>query len=423
MRSNYKKIGKYVKQVNNRNKDLSVINLKGININKKFMPSVANTQGTDLSKYKIVSYKQFAFNPMHVGRDEVLPISMLASDKPVIVSPAYVVFKVDEQNELLPEYLMMWCRRPEFDRNAWFTTDSSVRGGFSWNDFCSLELPVPYIEKQREIVKEYNTIVNRIKLNEELNKKLEETAQAIYKHWFVDFEFPISKEYAEAIGKPEFEGKPYKSNGGKMTWNDELDQDIPEGWISKELGYLININSNNYNSKQDDFITIEYLDTGSITSNRIEMLQTLVVGQESIPSRAKRKVVHNDIVYSTVRPNLRHFGLIKNPPKNMLVSTGFAVIRSAKKEISNELILCWISNEKTIDYFQSKAEMSVSTYPSIKPEDVESLIVSVPEEDQLKYLNDLLSTLFERLYINQGEILILNQLSSILHQKMTKANT
>ena len=230
MRSSYKKIGSFVKQVNVRNKDLSVTNLQGININKFFMPSVANTNGTDLSKYKVVAQKQFAFNPMHVGRDEVLPISMLEEQDSVIVSPAYVVFKVKDETQLLPEYLMMWCRRPEFDRNAWFTTDSSVRGGFSWKDFCDLTLPVPTIEKQQEIVREYHTIVDRIKLNEQLNQKLEETAQAIYKQWFVDFEFPMSKEQAAEIGNLELEGEPYKSSGGKMVWNDELDQEIPEVW-------------------------------------------------------------------------------------------------------------------------------------------------------------------------------------------------
>lgn len=229
MRSSYKKIGRYVQPANKRNKDMAVTNLRGININKLFMPSVANTVGVDLSKYKVVSKHQFAFNPMHVGRDEMLPISMLEADEPVIVSPAYAVFEIKDHEELDPEYLMMWCRRPEFDRNAWFTTDSSVRGGFSWSDFCEMELPVPSIEKQRDIVQEYNIIVNRIQLNEQLNQKLEETAQAIYKHWFVDFEFPITKEYAASIGKPELEGKPYKSSGGEMVFCEELEQEIPNG--------------------------------------------------------------------------------------------------------------------------------------------------------------------------------------------------
>jgi type I restriction enzyme S subunit len=217
------------------------MNLQGVSINKLFMPSVANVNGTDLSTYKVVSKEQFAFNPMHVGRDEVLPIAMLDSEEPVIVSPAYAVFEIIDKQVLLPEYLMMWCRRPEFDRNAWFTTDSSVRGGFSWDDFCEMTLPVPSPEKQREIVKEYHTIVDRIKLNERLNEKLEETAQAIYKQWFVDFEFPISAEYAAVIGKPELQGQSYKSNGGEMVYNDVLKQEIPNGWGDTTLDFVADI--------------------------------------------------------------------------------------------------------------------------------------------------------------------------------------
>ncbi|HGS7174032.1 restriction endonuclease subunit S (plasmid) [Klebsiella pneumoniae] len=239
MRSHYKRIGDYVTLVKLKNSDGAISSLKGININKHFMPSVANVNGTDLSTYRVVKKNQFAFNPMHVGRDEVLPISMFEDDEPIIVSPAYVVFEVKDEEELLPAYLMMWCRRSEFDRNAWFMTDNSVRGGFSWADFCDMELPVPSIEKQREIVREYNVVNDRIALNEQLTQKLEDTAQAIYKQWFVDFEFPISKEYAESIGKPELEGKPYKSSGGYMEYCEALESEIPSGWHQGSLEQVI----------------------------------------------------------------------------------------------------------------------------------------------------------------------------------------
>jgi len=242
MRSHYKRIGDYVTQIKLKNTDDSISLLKGININKHFMPSVANINGTDLSKYRVVKKNQFAFNPMHVGRDEVLPISMLEDDEAIIVSPAYVVFEVKNEEELLPAYLMMWCRRSEFDRNAWFMTDNSVRGGLSWADFCDMELPIPSIEKQREIVREYNVVNDRISLNEQLTQKLEDTAQAIYKQWFVDFEFPISKEYAESIGKPELEGKPYKSSGGEMEYCDEIQEDIPLNWECGKIQDYIVIN-------------------------------------------------------------------------------------------------------------------------------------------------------------------------------------
>ncbi|MEL0655631.1 restriction endonuclease subunit S [Pseudoalteromonas issachenkonii] len=243
MRSHYKRIGDFVTQIKLKNTDGSISLLKGIKINKHFMPSVANINGTDLSKYRVVKKNQFAFNPMHVGRDEVLPISMLEDDESIIVSPAYVVFEVKDEEELLPEYLMMWCRRSEFDRNAWFMTDNSVRGGFSWADFCDMELPIPSIEKQREIVREYNVVNDRISLNEQLTQKLEESAQAIYKQWFVDFEFPISKEYAQSIGKPELEGKPYKSSGGEMEYCEIIEYEIPQYWKITSLSAICSIGS------------------------------------------------------------------------------------------------------------------------------------------------------------------------------------
>lgn len=218
MKSDYKRIGDCVKQTNAKNTKGEFDVLLGINIDKFFMPSVANVVGTDLTKYKIVKKNQFACNRMHVGRDYRIPIAMSQSETPFIVSPAYTVFQVKESAGLLPEYLMMWFMRPEFDRECWFHTDADVRGGLPWELFCDIELPIPHPNKQREIVVEYNTVVNRIKLNEQLNQKLEETAQALYKHWFVDFEFPDEN------------GQPYKSSGGNMVWNEELDKEIPDGW-------------------------------------------------------------------------------------------------------------------------------------------------------------------------------------------------
>lgn len=186
MKSSYKRIGDFIREVKTRNVELKATNLLGINIDKYFMPSVANIVGTDMTTYKIVKKNWFACNRMHVGRDYRLPVALSKSDEDFMVSPAYEVFKITNTNTLLPEYLMMWFSRKEFDRNAWFYTDADVRGGLPWKSFCEIELPVPSINKQKEIVAEYNTIVNRINLNNQLIQKLEETAQAIYKYWFVD---------------------------------------------------------------------------------------------------------------------------------------------------------------------------------------------------------------------------------------------
>ena len=193
------------------------------------MPSVANVVGTDLSVYKLVKKNQFACNRMHVGRDYRLPISMSKAEEEFMVSPAYDVFEIKDTKVLNPEYLMMWFSRSEFDRNAWFYTDADVRGGLPWKSFCDMELPIPHPDKQREIVKEYNTIQNRIALNQQLIQKLEETAQAIYREWFVEFEFPDEN------------GKPYKSNGGEMV-ESEIGE-IPKGWRWKEISSISEITS------------------------------------------------------------------------------------------------------------------------------------------------------------------------------------
>ena len=185
-KAEYKRLGDYIREVNVRNRDLKVTKPMGINIDKRFMPSVANVIGTDLSTYKLVSRMQFACNLMHVGRDEKIPMAMLTENKPIIVSPAYFVFEVIEPNVLLPEYLMMWFRRKEFDRNAWFYTDADVRGGMSKDALLDMRLPIPSITRQREIVSEYETLTNRIRLNNQMIQHLEATAQAFYRKTFVD---------------------------------------------------------------------------------------------------------------------------------------------------------------------------------------------------------------------------------------------
>lgn len=186
MKSNYKRLGDFIETVKVRNSELKTKELLGININKHFMPSVANIVGTDLSNYKLVQKNQFACNRMHVGRDYRIPVAVSESEEPFMVSPAYDVFEIKDSKELLPEYLMMWFERAEFDRNAWFYTDADVRGGLAWQAFEDMQLPIPPTTKQREIVAEYNTIQNRINLNQQLIQKLEETAQAIYREWFVE---------------------------------------------------------------------------------------------------------------------------------------------------------------------------------------------------------------------------------------------
>ena len=214
----YKRLGNYIRQVNVRNRDLETEVLLGVSITKKLIPSIANVIGTDMSVYKIIEKRQFAYGTVTSRNGEKISIALSDQYDKALVSQIYVVFEVIDTDELLPEYLMMWFSRPEFDRYVRFHSHGSTRETFDWADMCEVELPIPSIEEQRQIVAQYQSIGNKIKVNEQICEKLETTAQALYKHWFVDFEFPNEA------------GKPYKSSGGKMIWNEELGKEIPEGW-------------------------------------------------------------------------------------------------------------------------------------------------------------------------------------------------
>lgn len=315
MRSSYKRIGGYIQLVDERNRDLSIETLLGLSIDKIFIPSVANTVGSNMANYKVIRKGQFACSLMQVRRDKKIPVSMLNDFEEAIISQAYPVFEIKNTDDLLPEYLMMWMSRSEFDREACFYAIGGVRGSLEWEDFCNMELPVPSIEKQREIVREYHTIVDRIKLNEQLNQKLEETAQAIYKQWFVDFEFPISKEYAAEIGKPELEGKPYKSSGGKMVWNDELGQEIPEGWEVKTVkdfckdmksgGTPSRTNMEYWNSND-----VPWLKTGEIKNNII-IETSEFISQKGLAGSSAKLLPKGTVLMSMYGVNAGDIGILK----------------------------------------------------------------------------------------------------------------
>ncbi len=219
----YKRLGDYIELVNIRNSDLKDIPLMGLSINKVFIPSIANTIGTNMANYKVIKRNQFAYGPVTSRNGDKITIALFKDYDEALISQAYLPFEIVDADQLLPDYLMMWFSRPEFDRYARFNSHGSARETFDWSEMCDVELPIPPIEEQEKIVAEYQAIENKIKVNEQICEKLEATAQAIYKEWFVEFNFPDEN------------GKPYKDNGGKMVWNEELEKDVPEGWVNTTL--------------------------------------------------------------------------------------------------------------------------------------------------------------------------------------------
>lgn len=384
-RSDYKRLGDYIREVDVRNRDLAVTNLLGVSISKEFIPSIANTIGTDMSSYKVVRPNQFAYGPVTSRNGDKVSIALFHGDECAIISQAYTVFEVQDGETLMPEYLMMWFRRPEFDRYARFHSHGSAREIFDWDELCDVLLPVPSIERQRAIVAEYETLSRRIDLNRSMIAQLEAMAQTLYRKMFVD---DIDPEH------------------------------LPAGWRMGTLGEICEINTENLSSR-DKYQYIRYLDSSSVVQNAFEEYQTLNALVDDIPSRAKRKVRHNDIVYSTVRPNLKHYGIIKGDIDNLIVSTGFAVIRSRCEIFSNELIYLVLTDDKNTEILQGIAEMSKATYPSITPDDILNIKVLIPpSSERTRKINKFLKCCFDFIYFKHQENKEIKNLQSLLLAKM-----
>ena len=187
MKFNYEKLGNLIELSETKNKDLAVTNLVGMNINKEFMPSVANTVGTNLANYKVIQRNQFAYNNMQVGRDRTIRVARYDDLNLSIISPAYKIFQIIDTNKLNSEFLMLYFLRSEFDRLCWFYTDSSIRGSLDWHQFCDIDVPVPPIEIQTKIVKIYNFLNERIKLKEKINKNLTICIDVNFKNNLLNF--------------------------------------------------------------------------------------------------------------------------------------------------------------------------------------------------------------------------------------------
>ena len=180
MKEGYRFLGEYIRQVDIRNKEGKKENLLGVSVQKQFIQSIANTVGTDFTKYKIVKKGQFTYIPDTSRRGDKIAIALLEDYEEGLVSNVYTVFEVIDTEKLLPEYLMLWFSRPEFDRYARFKSHGSVREVMDWEEMCKVELPVPDIEKQRKIVKAYKTITDRIALKQKINDNLRASASIMF---------------------------------------------------------------------------------------------------------------------------------------------------------------------------------------------------------------------------------------------------
>lgn len=406
MKSNYKRLGDFIISCDEKNTGNIIKKLQGISNQKYFQKSHTNTIGVDLEKYRIVRNGQFAFNRATTRNGEKISIA-LRQEKDCIVSPSYRIFKSKNENVLNSEYLMMWFKRPEFDRFARFKSHGSAHEFFDYGEMCEAELPIPSIEKQREIVKEYNVIQNRILLNNHLISKLEETAQAVYNKWFVDFEFPDKN------------GFPYKSNGGEMVFCKELDKEIPKGCKYGCLGDLSSQFSG-FSFKGEEYSFEEGITVvrgENVTEKRLRWDTHKKWNLKLDPRMEKCFLEANDIVIGMDGSKVgKNWTLISKYELPLLLAQRVTSVRSINK-IESIYILLSMMVLKFEDHV-SQVQTGTSI-PHISGQQISDFPLIIPPNETLLLFNDKMEVLFDKINLNIQISKKLNEMKDLLLARMT----
>lgn len=392
MRSNYKAIGELVERVDIRNTDGRIGTLIGLSIEKCFIRSVANTIGTDLTKYKKIRKNQFAVSLMQVSRDEKIPVACLKEFNEAIMSPAYSIFQVLDENVLLPEYLDMWFNRSEFDREAAFIAVGGVRGSMPWEEFAKMELPVPSIEKQRSIVKAYRTIMDRITLKQQINDNLLATMENIFDIY-------------------------YTSVFGETKLSLLSNADIPEGWSVKQLCEVADCQSG-YAFYKDGYDEngIRIVDLGNINRNSEFMLSSsdkyISPDRVNTSKYDKFRVYKNDLVMvmtdrKSTMELLGKTGKIYLDEEQLLNQR---VYRVRSEQLSTYLYV-YLNNERVHTFHKSRALGTAQKY--VNNGDINMIPVVFPPNDILGKLISLYDKAWQVMEQNLKEM---NSLANLQEQ-------
>mgnify|MGYP004618613989 FL=1 len=385
MKEGYRLLGDFIRQVDVRNTDGKEENLLGVSVQKMFIPSIANTVGTDFTKYKVVKRGQFTYIPDTSRRGDKIGIALLTDYDEGLVSNIYTVFEVKDENELLPEYLMLWFSRPEFDRYARFKSHGSVREIMDWDEMCKVELPVPSIDKQRSIVKAYQTITERIELKRRINDNLANTEQAIL---------------VEAIRK----NQTAPTVLGDLV--DFIDGDRGKNYPTFEefasTGYCLFLNASNVTSTGFNFDTCMF------------------VTEEKDKSMNKGHLSLYDIVL-TSRGTLGNVALYDRHIRyeNMRINSGMLIIRPKTNQLSPYFIYALLKStymKAAIERFRSG-----SAQPQLPIKDLQKISFEIPQSDAvLTDLDRQFLSIEESISINNKEIDNLKGLSAVLLAELSR---
>lgn len=383
MKSNYKALYELVERIDERNSDGSVTDLLGVSIDKCFIKSVANTNGTDLTKYKVIRKDDFAVSLMQVSRDSKIPVARLDEYDKAIMSPAYPIFRVKDKKVILPEYLDMWFKRPEFDREAAFIAVGGVRGSMPWEEFEKMQLPVPPIEEQLEIVASYKAITDRIALKRRINDNLVSTLQSIYKKMFLESQNTyMTTPLADLCSKI---GSGATPKGGKAAYFD------------KGISLIRSMNVFDYFFSYPELAHISQIQANALAN--VEIQQADVLFNITGVSVTRCCVVPDDVLPARVNQHVM-------------------IIRPYKGKNMSYYIMC------TLCTSENKAKLlgigqSGSTREAINKQELESFEIPVPSDEELESFGKIATKIYAFIFSNTNEIRMLCDMKDTLLTKLS----
>jgi len=395
MKEGYRLLGDFIRQVDVRNTDGKEENLFGVSVQKMFIPSIANTIGTDFTKYKVVKRGQFTYIPDTSRRGDKIGIALLMDYDEGLVSNIYTVFEVKDENELLPEYLMLWFSRPEFDRYARFKSHGSVREIMDWDEMCKVELPVPSIDKQRSIVKAYQTITERIELKRRINDNLEATIQVAFDKAFHD----------AGVSLPETIIKQNK---------------VPQGWTDATVGDFASVQTGPFGSQlhNEDYvesgtpiITVEHMDGKYIAHRNLPL-----VSQNDVDRLRKYDLHTGDIVFSRVG-SVDRAVMVSQHEDGWLFSGRCLRVRPYDPNTGSYFL--WWFNQPVIRQLVTASAVG-ATMPSINTSILNSIRIVFPQKDIVTQFCKMADGLIEIIATNLEEIRKLNDAREYIQLSLSR---
>lgn len=383
MKVGYRLLGDFIQQVDVRNTDGKEDNLLGVSVQKTFIPSIANTVGTDFTKYKVVKRGQFTYIPDTSRRGDKIGIALLKDYDEGLVSNIYTVFEVKDENELMPEYLMLWFSRPEFDRYARFKSHGSVREVMDWDEMCKVELPVPSIEKQRSIVKAYNTITDRIELKRKINDNLVATVTAIYRRMFIEGGriYPTAplKQLCSKIGS----GATPK--GGKTAY--------------QESGVSLVRSTNVFD------YAFSYDDLAHISDEQADQLSNVIVEE-------------NDVLFNITGVSVTRCCIVPADVLPARVNQHVMILRPKTAMPMSYYIMTTLCSAENKGKLMGIAQ-SGSTREAINKQEMESFSIPVPPTKEVQDFEIKARGLYESVIRNTEEIMRLNVMQQLLLSQLS----